>query len=170
MCGEKSVASTAVSLKRGSPPRVRGKDIFGILGNVCGGITPACAGKSGFPYAPQWNPWDHPRVCGEKRNFSDAVHGKQGSPPRVRGKAAPATSCGWRAGITPACAGKRPCSSKRPTPSRDHPRVCGEKEAHAPRRKANKGSPPRVRGKVGIAALCRVYQGITPACAGKSRR
>mgnify|MGYP005914739715 CR=1 FL=1 len=170
MCGEKEPQPDGEKQQAGSPPRVRGKASTHSTIASCTGITPACAGKSTESQCSQREPWDHPRVCGEKRNFSDAVHGKQGSPPRVRGKAAPATSCGWRAGITPACAGKRPCSSKRPTPSRDHPRVCGEKEAHAPRRKANKGSPPRVRGKVGIAALCRVYQGITPACAGKSRR
>ena len=72
--------------------------------------------------------------------------------------------------ITPACAGKRRKTGVFPRKTRDHPRVCGEKEMMNSENFQERGSPPRVRGKaVAIAAaisLCR----ITPACAGKSNK
>ena len=71
-------------------------------------------------------------------------------------------------GITPAYAGKRcrgQCSS---SPSRDHPRVCGEKVQLLPDLCFHKGSPPRMRGKVIPASALAFSSGITPAYAGKS--
>ena len=51
--------------------------------------------------------------------------------------------------------------------SRDHPRVCGEKRELLQGVKAQKGSPPRVRGKVMYLPPKTSSSGITPACAGK---
>ena len=53
-------------------------------------------------------------------------------------------------------------------PSRDHPRVCGEKEILHHTRIARSGSPPRVRGKDIAIRKVANYDRITPACAGKS--
>ena len=50
---------------------------------------------------------------------------------------------------------------------RDHPRVCGEKEAAALSEVYETGSPPRVRGKGTSAKDMPCAVGITPACAGK---
>ena len=50
---------------------------------------------------------------------------------------------------------------------RDHPRVCGEKEAAALSEVYETGSPPRVRGKAFLRFLSRSLSRITPACAGK---
>ena len=66
VCGEKSFSWMWAMASRGSPPRVRGKDVFGIFGNVGGGITPACAGKSQRRGFQGFSRKDHPRVCGEK--------------------------------------------------------------------------------------------------------
>ena len=52
----------------------------------------------------------------------------------------------------------------------DHPRVCGEKRDVLLSDGQHPGSPPRVRGKVGIYPTFTHVDGITPACAGKRRK
>ena len=93
-----------------------------------------------------------------------------GSPPRVRGKVDICFVLSVAFGITPACAGKRksrPAGARR---DRDHPRVCGEKNQRTRPIQRNRGSPPRVRGKVNSWPWLVAITGITPACAGKSCR
>ena len=70
-------------------------------------------------------------------------------------------------GITPAYAGKRPCSEP-PTGRRwDHPRLCGEKVPAGSAYSIVRGSPPPMRGKADVV-LNRIDRiGITPAYAGK---
>ena len=134
-----------------------------------------------------------PRMCGEKLSavFTSCIN--LGSPPRVRGKGVPCSARRLGRGITPARAGKSVCGEKfifvttqisalRITPAcagksrqfgntvgktGDHPRVCGEKLCHNELRLRQRGSPPRVRGKVVLATSSRPMQRITPACAGK---
>ena len=109
---------------------------------------------------------DHPRVCGEQfpRGFSSRT--ALGSPPRVRGT-------GWNrsvgtggAGITPACAGNRFPANTFISGKTDHPRVCGEQFIINGQAFCKKGSPPRVRGTVGLGSAGTGGQRITPACAG----
>ena len=72
-------------------------------------------------------------------------------------------------GITPAYAGKREARGNGWCRTRDHPRVCGEKQFSNGVEFRDSGSPPRMRGK----DFYRTYKvgdtGITPAYAGKSR-
>ena len=101
---------------------------------------------------------------------SDARNSAMGSPPRVRGKALRRRGTPRRPGITPACAGKRRWQAGARRGFWDHPRVCGEKSINRTGCTGLVGSPPRVRGK-DFAVVPRDYDvGITPACAGKSRR
>ena len=106
-CGEKSFSWMWAMASRGSPPRVRGKDILtnDIVKSLR--ITPARAGKS-QSRPPAWGrARDHPRACGEKILPGRVSAKILGSPPRVRGKG-PALHCSSPApGITPARAGKR---------------------------------------------------------------
>ena len=149
---------------------MRGKDtIITELANVLR-ITPACAGKSRCAWLAACHRRDHPRVCGEKRKIWSGHHQQRGSPPRVRGKVFPCGCCPRREGITPACAGKSSFCVPLLTPSRDHPRVCGEKKKMQPRKDKRMGSPPRVRGKALMVTSHSARTWITPACAGKSRR
>ena len=109
-------------------------------------------------------------MCGEKRkSFSDSPGGL-GSPPRVRGKGLISGVTSRRVGITPACAGKRSSFQPKSACTRDHPRVCGEKNRGNYLKEEKMGSPPRVRGKA--TGICRMSPpvGITPACAGKSTK
>ena len=55
-------------------------------------------------------------------------------------------------------------------PHEDHPRMCGEKYPFNFHLVVLQGSPPHVRGKVGILDRVTSEVGITPACAGKSCR
>ena len=50
---------------------------------------------------------------------------------------------------------------------KDHPRICGEKSLLVCRFALSRGSPPHMRGKVFLRALCEDFAGITPAYAGK---
>ena len=91
-----------------------------------------------------------------------------GSPPHMRGKACLTLIIRLLLGITPAHAGKSLPAVLKCPPTRDHPRVCGEKGSCAENPARTAGSPPRMRGKGLIMALKKTYEGITPAYAGKS--
>ena len=168
MCGEKFTSCYGWAMPWGSPPHVRGKVSLQCIGGKTVGITPACAGKRS-PLLPSHGAVrDHPRMCGEKRQFRRAVQCCRGSPPHVRGKGSRRYGSQWSAGITPACAGKRPISSIRWCGSWDHPRMCGEKKLKAGDFTKDTGSPPHVRGKGLEKKRGADIGGITPACAGKS--
>ena len=133
-------------------------------------ITPAYAGKSRIPSSVPTRSGDHPRVCGEKFYELEQAAGVTGSPPRMRGKGVWGCSREENSRITPAYAGKSTTAGRGRMPSRDHPRVCGEKpQMYAPK-KWMKGSPPRMRGKAFWQSGEHQLRGITPAYAGKSAR
>ena len=151
----------------GSPPRMRGKVMRKEILRIIHGITPAYAGKREGPKNAQSKVGDHPRVCGEKCIPLTRGHGRQGSPPRMRGKGVKQSNSRIRMGITPAYAGKSCIYRSTTSISWDHPRVCGEKSFKTSTSCWSKGSPPRMRGK-GIQPCNQwVRVGITPAYAGK---
>ena len=131
------------------------------------GITPAHAGKRITHLVNSLIGWDHPRVCGEKCAGALKNSLSTGSPPRMRGKARTTTHDFWRDGITPAYAGKRQPKARAAQTTKDHPRVCGEKQGRAQYGKNEAGSPPRMRGKGLQPVPRRACTGITPAYAGK---
>ena len=152
-----------------SPPRMRGKVIVRSRNAVQIGITPAYAGKSARILKRRTEKRDHPRVCGEKLKFGTNVTKNPGSPPRVRGKGCYMQELSGETGITPAYAGKRQRRATACTWLRDHPRVCGEKDAICKSCPARQGSPSRMRGKAGWPLCGLPCIGITPAYAGKSQ-
>ena len=147
---------------------MRGEAGFFCIRDPSVWITPACAGRSASGSRTGCFGWDHPRVCGEKLHSWFCLLQICGSPPRVRGEGcATRKPCAlWR--ITPACAGRSSRSRSRPTPRRDHPRVCGEKCSKSSRRCRIIGSPPRVRGEENKKCYTDGQHRITPACAGRS--
>ena len=149
VCGEKTFTSLPQGGDSGSPPRMRGKAHHGLGLRQGHGITPAYAGKSSLGFDIGEHHRDHPRVCGEKRNWPRPGPCPSGSPPRMRGKATTAQAF--------------------PTAERDHPRVCGEKRGMQISTPFFQGSPPRMRGKALACAEQRRRPGITPAYAGKRR-
>ena len=107
-------------------------------------------------------------MCGEKLSAIYKLEYNPGSPPRVRGKVAADSPPQRKHGITPACAGKSGAATPLTRNGSDHPRVCGEKDGRVFAGDGGAGSPPRVRGKVGITYGRSSALRITPACAGKS--
>ena len=168
MCGEKGCCRFSSLNHSGSPPRVRGKGFLHFAHKMLEGITPAYAGKSTTAGRGRMPSRDHPRVCGEKSTSEAQKSSDMGSPPRVRGKDTIITELANVLRITPACAGKRVRHRRISKPTRDHPRVCGEKGSSTFWSRNHSGSPPRMRGKGQVSVFLRVFVGITPACAGKS--
>ena len=167
VCGEKMDAATIQSGNAGSPPRMRGKDRRAVQGGIPAGITPAYAGKSPVVRERFLPAQDHPRVCGEKRSAGLGGRDGLGSPPRMRGKDRKDTDDAGIERITPAYAGKRQPDGQRRQLHRDHPRVCGEKSLPPRPMRAQRGSPPRMRGKVVEFLYALQPLWITPAYAGK---
>ena len=131
------------------------------------GITPARAGKScGTLRVPPLTP-DHPRACGEEKDYLHSDIPNVGSPPRVRGRGQGRRSFGTKVGITPARAGKSRIHRVGTTQLWDHPRACGEEQMSTFFCWTRVGSPPRVRGRVGPHSARKIFAGITPARAGK---
>ena len=107
-------------------------------------------------------------MCGENSGRDEYRAAARGSPPRVRGKRCAAGFFMPCAGITPACAGKTLGNFGIFAHPEDHPRVCGENYGMSAKAFNKKGSPPRVRGKLGSVGAMRRGERITPACAGKT--
>ena len=151
----------------GSPPPMRGKEKHLFSALLDRGITPAYAGKSTGYVNHYPKSEDHPRLCGEKRNRFPSGFRCRGSPPPMRGKAQKSQAGRMADGITPAYAGKRSSPPSSVSPSKDHPRLCGEKcSPHNPPL-LRRGSPPPMRGKVLCMLTSKTKAGITPAYAGK---
>ena len=149
---------------------MRGKGSAPRLAFCHVGITPAHAGKSSPAGNCRSAWWDHPRVCGEKLNLSTPSGTTIGSPPHMRGKVVPRYVEDWLDRITPAYAGKRRTLQYVGPNYQDHPRVCGEKPVCRAFGISLEGSPPRMRGKVGLTGGPGCGSRITPAYAGKSHQ
>ena len=93
-----------------------------------------------------------------------------GSPPPTRGKVSRLIKCRPLYRITPAHAGKSLAVGVYIAFFEDHPRTRGEKSTWAIKQLCSKGSPPHTRGKAFFIFLHLLFNRITPAHAGKSRR
>ena len=132
ICGEKPSTTWRSRPFWGSPPHMRGK--VGKLdgSNATVRITPAYAGKSVVWPCRPLVAWDHPRICGEKRQPACIQSCVSGSPPHMRGKVYMSSFQASRMRITPAYAGKRWPQSIQEKRNLDHPRICGEKTKKIP--------------------------------------
>ena len=155
--------------QRGSPPHARGKALLPRLFFQIRRITPACAGKRRLKTHSSSITWDHPRMRGEKKGVQVKRTDEQGSPPHARGKVDHGLFLERLNGITPACAGKSSSRLQTRFPVWDHPRMRGEKRKGNCTISARPGSPPHARGKVLGLEQKNPPEGITPACAGKSK-
>ena len=85
-CGENQASFSHLRLKRGSPPRMRGKRTASSAQSSYQRITPAHAGKTRKRSARSRRYADHPRACGENYLTQGQTMTAFGSPPRMRGK------------------------------------------------------------------------------------
>ena len=167
-CGENLIILNQNLRRGGSPPRMRGKPSETFADGNTIRITPAHAGKTdkaGYGLA-QWT--DHPRACGENKNFPLQFLVAVGSPPRMRGKPVALNTSGDAPRITPAHAGKTASINVPEKVSSDHPRACGENRRRKCELGGNSGSPPRMRGKLLSSLMKNHCRRITPAHAGKT--
>ena len=148
LCGEKWKYRIFLRYYKGSPPPMRGKGPFCGSKAEYEGITPAYAGKR-LPDTERGRATrDHPRLCGEKPAMHRFTVTHGGSPPPMRGKGCKLYVWEFRAGITPAYAGKSPTQPHNAVLTGDHPRLCGEKGSIGGDAGKGQGSPPPMRGKV----------------------
>ena len=152
----------------GSPPQVRGKQIYDRLITMEDRITPAGAGKTRSRCRQKYRGQDHPRRCGENVSLVPFCMRYLGSPPQVRGKPAAALWVHELSGITPAGAGKTEYYAFPDEETGDHPRRCGENLQAITTPTAWTGSPPQVRGKRRSRINPYPNDRITPAGAGKT--
>ena len=152
----------------GSPPQVRGKQVFYYRRRKQVGITPAGAGKTRAGRLTGWSFRYHPRRCGENHHPPVRHHRCGGSPPQVRGKHRNCRQYAYQHRITPAGAGKTPHEFLVIIANEDHPRRCGENFGGASATKNEPESPPQVRGKPASVSASAPAEGITPAGAGKT--
>ena len=191
ICGEKWASRSKRHRLRGSPPHMRGKACHASCHAGLRRITPAYAGKSRLFWGHGGGREDHPRICGEKLFPASLLAVRVGSPPHMRGKGAAVVTYNHVHRITPAYAGKSCIVLHDAGPSRDHPRICGEKllfplparsetwitPAYAGKSHGQwagaaspAGSPPHMRGKVLMNSELSAADRITPAYAGKSNQ
>ena len=147
---------------------MRGKleAIYGSLSEI--GITPAGAGKTLTKLTNCCIIKDHPRRCGENKDFSAYTHRPPGSPPQVRGKQINNFFNVIVLRITPAGAGKTDAPAQVALENEDHPRRCGENFDGLIIHPKQIGSPPQVRGKLLSTTALHAAARITPAGAGKT--
>ena len=169
VCGENHAGMVRAAWELGSSPRVRGKLVCWRVSRVLAGLIPACAGKTVRLCAAWRLAWAHPRVCGENAVCELHFVKFSGSSPRVRGKLPTPSERQADNRLIPACAGKTIGRYQPSLPGRAHPRVCGENFEATRREVAEKGSSPRVRGKLKTYLGDLINVGLIPACAGKTR-
>ena len=168
VCGENCKPYHAAYFVKGSPPRVRGKQVcrprlVGVFR-----ITPAHAGKTAINLLRPQGAEDHPRACGENGAGGQGMRTQRESPPRMRGKQHLRCDSLGRQGITPAHAGKTVKNHVAIVILKDHPRACRENVILCLNFSVNSGSPPRMRGKLARRNLNAFNRRITPAHAGKT--
>ena len=91
-----------------------------------------------------------------------------GSSPRMRGKPPSLILTGETSGLIPAHAGKTHQATLARLAFRAHPRACGENRAGIQIWHCERGSSPRMRGKLKEAEGLSVSPGLIPAHAGKT--
>ena len=149
MRGEDSRSAFMTDNPLGSPPHARGRLLLALCYGHFYRITPACAGKTNV------------QRRGRVVRFGSPPHARGRRPPRLRPVQSP--------GITPACAGKTNEVVGKDKILPDHPRMRGEDATGLFVALSCGGSPPHARGRLGDGAGDRPRDGITPACAGKTR-
>ena len=155
-------------LATGSSPRVRGRPVGG--GDCAGrcGLIPAGAGQTSDAHAAHAPTRAHPRGCGADRSRHLDSSFQAGSSPRVRGRRENGEQPISLHGLIPAGAGQ----TKEPYPGayqrQAHPRGCGADILNWLFDHNDKGSSPRVRGRLPRGARPLQGLGLIPAGAGQT--
>ncbi len=165
-CGDQALSLRCASNSMGSSPRVRGPVELLQSVDVLLRIIPARAGTSRPDGGQGDYGRDHPRACGDQRDYGENAYFGLGSSPRVRGPAGRVRPRTCPHGIIPARAGTRRRGVGASRSSRDHPRACGDQRSRMWSLTVWAGSSPRVRGPADRRTRRRAGRRIIPARAG----
>ena len=169
VCGEKTIKQVKPLESRGSSPRVWGKVEKANWTSFLEWFIPTCVGKRSLMIIPPLGGSVHPHVCGEKSQPGDCMARPPGSSPRVWGKGCQSGKRNEMKRFIPTCVGKRSRFLWMKRAKVVHPHVCGEKCRILWSRKRDRGSSPRVWGKVPRYVFSRPILWFIPTCVGKSR-
>ena len=86
VCGENAWPVWCPDWKRGTSPRMRGKQSHTTRVSAPPRNIPAYAGKTIGQLVNDWDTAEHPRVCGENKHQSQMPFFFKGTSPRMRGK------------------------------------------------------------------------------------
>ena len=104
-------------------------------------------------------------MCGADDVYEEVSVSRWGSPPRVRSRRERLRAYGRLERITSACAEQTTASTIRMWINGDHLRVCGADHGKIHATIRRRGSPPRVRSRLGVTTGVVGMIGITSACA-----
>ena len=167
-CGANDLPVLQFTERSGSSPRMRGKHGVERQNRLPDRIIPAHAGQTGCRCWVDGTGSDHPRACGANLQPGREGEADAGSSPRMRGKHRRNHGRNRLGRIIPAHAGQtpmfRPVSSSNP----DHPRACGANRQRFAKLVAQRGSSPRMRGKLFCVFVLCFSLRIIPAHAGQT--
>ena len=167
-CGANAMIAISPPLICGSSPRMRGKPANMAKELIKNRIIPAHAGQTRSRPPTSLSRPDHPRACGANTIRAENLLRNLGSSPRMRGKLAfrLVGLAGRR--IIPAHAGQTPYSPAIRLMNMDHPRACGANSAIVAFGRVERGSSPRMRGKLQGQSGRLGARRIIPAHAGQT--
>ena len=152
-----------------TPPLTRGRRRRGRLPADRFRNTPAYAGKTGglFPFLR--GPRKHPRLRGEDASWDTDKDERTETPPLTRGRRKVAHPENFRHGNTPAYAGKTWNPHAMRAGKGKHPRLRGEDYSAERQGKREAETPPLTRGRQFGTYVRLIWDGNTPAYAGKTQ-
>ena len=167
-CGADYQPRSPSLIRRGSSPRVRGRQTPGLLDLWKTRLIPASAGQTHLPGRVATAPRAHPRECGADCDSHSNGIRRVGSSPRVRGRQGVPIGNEAIAGLIPASAGQTNCPAMWCFNARAHPRECGADPNSELDILSSRGSSPRVRGRLMDQISAKVASGLIPASAGQT--
>ena len=168
ICGEHLRGLHACMSEQGSSPHMRGTLLAHGVECAITGIIPAYAGNTFIPRSINIFSQDHPRICGEHCERTNASSLSTGSSPHMRGTHCKKSYYRGGKGIIPAYAGNTYPSAGIRSYTWDHPRICGEHSSVSGPSGNPLGSSPHMRGTRPNCRLRRSSSGIIPAYAGNT--
>ena len=146
-CGANTCKRACCRVRRGSSPRMRGKQPHIKPYRNGNRIIPAHAGQTHSSPFLSLSFADHPRACGANGTVNGVNQRQHGSSPRMRGKRRRHGRISGRPRIIPAHAGQTRGGGLSFISVPDHPRACGANAMLRYRCSFRCGSSPRMRGK-----------------------
>ena len=154
----------------GSSPQVRGRLDVAAWVNVVFGLIPAGAGQTRPPSDRRRVLAAHPRGCGADLTLFVFLTQSIGSSPRVRGRRGRRSVEVRGHGLIPAGAGQTRDKHGQAGALGAHPRGCGADGTRPTTCTRQRGSSPRVRGRLRIEVVDGQATGLIPAGAGQTVR